>query len=108
MVICSLFVALSDFLFKSGAKQFESTMPWQIVRNPFVLLGASLTVCSFALNVTAYRFGDIAVLSPLLQLTLVWSMLGAIFLFKEKVNLKIILGASLILSGAVFLSLSPG
>jgi uncharacterized membrane protein len=102
----SIVVSVSSVCFKLGATQTSITQPLTLIKNRWVILGVAFTPLTLILNVAAYRFGDVSALHPLLQLSLVWNVALAIVIFKEKINQKTLLGTALILSGAVFITLS--
>ncbi|MCB0197411.1 MAG: hypothetical protein KDJ65_36020 [Anaerolineae bacterium] len=107
IVVNSLLVSVSSVFFKLGAQQVSLKYPISMITNTWVLLGIALTPGTLILNVSAYRFGDVSALHPLLQLSLVWNMGLAIIIFKETVRAKTLLGTILILSGAIFITFGP-
>ena len=106
VVINSVLVSISSVCFKLAADQVDLKRPIVALTNKWIVIGLLMTPLILYLNVVAYRFGDISVLHPLLQLSLVWNAFLAIIVFKEKLTSRTIVGTILVLTGAVLITMS--
>jgi bacterial/archaeal transporter family protein len=71
------------------------------------LIGAGLATCLSSLfQFSALKSGNATIVAPLVQLSLVFSILFAILFLKEPINWKIIVGAVLMVAGAILISVS--
>lgn len=77
----------------------------QMIGNVNLYVGGGLYLGSAILNIWILRYLDYSVVLPLTSLTYVWTMVLSYFVLKEKITRKKILGVSLILIGAVLVSL---
>jgi drug/metabolite transporter (DMT)-like permease len=80
----------------------EWRMPSEV---EFVYLGGAAVMVSLgnALMVTAYRNADIAILSPLRYLVVVWAAGTGIFIFGERPGLAAIIGTILVVGSGLFM-----
>ncbi|MFM8608197.1 MAG: DMT family transporter [Hyphomicrobiales bacterium] len=71
----------------------------------FAFLGGAAVMVSLgnALMVTAYRNADIAILSPLRYLVVVWAAATGIFIFGERPGLAAIIGTILVVGSGLFM-----
>lgn len=71
------------------------------------LIGAGLATCLSSLfQFSALKSGNASVVAPLVHLSLVFSIFFAILFLKEPINWKIIVGAVLMVGGAILISVS--
>ena len=72
------------------------------------LLGAAVaTTASYAFYFSALSTGDSARVQPLDRLSLVFAVILAALLLKEKVSVPVVVGAVLMAAGAVVVALAP-
>jgi len=70
------------------------------------LIGAGIATCLSSLfQFSALKLGNASVVAPLVQLSMVFSIIFAIVFLKEALNWKIVLGAGLMISGAILISM---
>lgn len=72
----------------------------------FLLVAGLATAMSSLFTFRALKGGDAALVSSLERLSLVFSVVLAVIFLKEELNWKVIVGAVLMLGGAVLISLS--
>ncbi|MEM7030889.1 MAG: DMT family transporter [Chloroflexota bacterium] len=106
ILLNSLMVSLSAFFFKNASTEVTIRSPISMLKNGWIWIDICLAPLKLLLNVTAYQYGDISLLYPLLQLSLVWNAIMAVVIFKETISSQTLFGTMLIFSGAVFVSLS--
>lgn len=104
MLTCSVLVSIAATLFKLATDRHGSG--WALLRSWQFWMGFGCYFVSFALNAIAFRYGDITELLPLLELSLVWNLIPAIFLLGERPTRRLLLGTLLVLIGSVLLASS--
>lgn len=72
----------------------------------FLVLAGVLTCLSSLFSFQALKLGDASRASPLDKVSLVFSIILAVIFLKEKVNWQVIVGALLMLAGALFIAFS--
>jgi len=101
VTISSLFsVIISPLIFIFF--EIQTPLVWQI---PVMISSGMLTVLSVFLYLTALKGESIFSVAPALQLTPVFSYFIGLFLFQEVVSFLNLIGCSLIIIGALFLTL---
>lgn len=71
------------------------------------LIGAGIATCLSSLfQFSALKAGNASVVAPMVQLSLVFSILFAFLFLKEPLNWKIVAGAALMVGGAILISVS--
>ncbi|MBA4166948.1 MAG: EamA family transporter [Chitinophagaceae bacterium] len=71
------------------------------------LIGAGVATCLSSLfQFSALKTGQATVVAPLVQLSLFFSIFFAIIFLKETLNWKIVVGAALMVGGAILISVS--
>ncbi len=103
MVACSILVALGAALLKRGADAVDLARPGSLA-NAFVVGGVLVYLASFALNVVAFRSGDLVALTPIIELSLVWNLAVSVLAFREKVTRRTIAGTLLVLAGTIVMA----
>lgn len=95
----TIFAAFGGVILGTGE---EWRMPTEV---EYLYLGGAAVLVSLgnALMVTAYRNADIAILSPLRYLVVVWAAGTGIFIFGERPGLAAIIGTILVVGSGLFM-----
>jgi transporter family protein len=72
----------------------------------FLIIAGIITCISSLLSFQALKLGDASRASPLDKVSLVFSIILAVVFLKEKINWQVIVGAVLMLAGALFIAFS--
>ena len=97
MIISSICTCSGQLFWKLAASSNYSLL--------YYAFGFTLYGCGALLMITAFKFGELSVLHPMLSIGYILSLfLGSIFL-KEIITLKSIIGVSCIFIGMIFLSM---
>ena len=72
----------------------------------YLIAAGILTTLSSLFTFRALKLGDASVVNPLERISLVFAILGAALFLKEKITWQIIIGAALMVAGAVVIALS--
>ena len=102
--MASILTALSSTVFRLAAHQVSLSQPLSYLVNKFILIGLAISLFTFVLNITAYRYGDLSVLQPLFRVTIIWKLLIARFYFGEVITRKTVFSIGLILGSALLLT----
>lgn len=70
----------------------------------YLVLAGVLTGVSSLLSFQALKLGDASRVSPIERTSLVFAILLAVFFLKERVNWQVLLGAALMVGGAVMIA----
>ncbi|MEO6548700.1 MAG: EamA family transporter [Ferruginibacter sp.] len=72
----------------------------------FLAIAGVLTALSSLLSFRALKLGDASVVSPIERLSLVFAIVFAAFFLKERVSWQIVIGAVLMIAGAVLIAVA--
>ncbi len=101
LIMTMLGSAASLFLKKaSGSERIVS-----LLKNVNLYIGGLLYFISAILNIWILRYLNYSVVLPLTSLTYIWTLLLSCVILKEKITRKKIIGVTMILIGAVCVSL---
>lgn len=103
VAISSVLIAFRVTCYRLSTQQLSWSQPFKLLVDRFFLAGVCLSVVTFLLNITAYRYGDLSVLQPLLRLTIIWQALIAKFYFKEVLTAKATVSIALIFGGSLLI-----
>lgn len=99
IVIFSTMVgALGAFIIKKS-RGFHLNIK-KLLKDNILIMGISLYALSPILNITAFRWGELTVLYPLITITYIWSSILAVKYLGEKMNIYKLSGIPLIIGGA--------
>jgi len=95
----SLFGALGQYLYKSGADATGGTLA-SYLANPRLLAGAACYVAVMVLFVAAFkRGGELTVLYPIYATTFVWAAIIALYACDTPIRAVNVLGMALLIGG---------
>jgi bacterial/archaeal transporter family protein len=72
----------------------------------YLVVGGVLTTASSLFTFQALKLGDASQVNPLERLSMVFAILFAVLFLKEKINWQVIVGALLMIGGAVLIALA--
>ncbi len=72
----------------------------------YLLIAGVVTTLSSLLSFKALKLGDAAMVSPIERLSLVFAILFAVFFLKEKISWQVVVGAVLMVAGALVIAVS--
>ena len=99
MVLCTVFTSAAQVLYKIGA----SMLP-EIFTNLHLIAGLALYGIGALLLVTAFRFGEVTLLYPIIATSYIWVSILSFFLFSENIGIFRWVGISLIIFGIILIS----
>lgn len=99
MLSSSVFTCMGQLCWKLAVVRPEKVL--------FYAVGLGLYGVGAVVMIVAFRFGEMSILHPMLSFGYVLSLLLGIFVLKETVTIKSVVGVVLILIGMVFLSRTP-
>jgi len=102
MIICTLFAALGQFLYKLGS----NLLVWDFIKlitNYYLISGIIIYMLAAIFMVLGFKYGELSVLYPIIGLTYVWILLISIYLLGETISIFRIVGIGFILGGVIFL-----
>lgn len=100
MVLCSMLNSVGQFFFRASVGRDEKA-DGTILGSPKFWGGIGVYVFATLLNVYAFRFGELTILYPLTNLSLVWNLMFAQRLFGDKIGSRRILATAMIFVGCV-------
>lgn len=102
LIIMTMLGSVASLFLKkaSGADGLQS-----LIKNVNLYIGGFLYLASAVLNIWILRFLDYSVILPLTSLTYIWTMILSYMILKEKITRKKRVGITLILIGAICVSL---
>ncbi|MFO1463489.1 MAG: hypothetical protein U1F66_06900 [bacterium] len=103
MVVCSTLNSAGQFLFKSCVPAGPGRLGGGVLSDRRFWGGIGIYVVGTFLGVYAFRFGDLILLYPLANLSLVWNLLLARKFFGERVDAQRVTATVLILVGCAVL-----
>ncbi len=89
---------------KKGSSRFSLKRPWRILTNPQLLLGLFLYAASAVFYLNALRGGEVSLVYPLVSVSYIWVLLLSVWLLKEKLTARKMLGVLIIIAGIVLLT----
>lgn len=98
-----LFFAWGIVLYKGLGKQIHSISKFSLI---FLILSGVATGLSWLFYFKALQMGDASKVAPIDKLSLVFTIILAAIILKEKISLLIIVGAILMSAGAIIISLA--
>ncbi|MBR9702921.1 EamA family transporter [Candidatus Woesearchaeota archaeon] len=102
MVLCTLFLACSQFLMKIASKTMALSFEG-IFLNWAFLAGLVMAGFGAVIMTLAFKHGDLSSLFPLISLSFIWTLLIAALVFGESIHLFAYIGVALIIVGVVVL-----
>ncbi len=76
-----------------------------LLTNLNLYIGGMLYFISALLNIYILRQLDYSIVLPLTSITYIWTMILSYLILKEKITIKKLVGVSLIIVGAIFVSI---
>jgi transporter family protein len=101
--IVILFFAWGIVLYKGLGKQISSISKFSLI---FLILSGVATGLSWIFYFKALQLGEASKVAPIDKLSLVFTIILAAIILKEKINLAVVLGALLMSAGAIIISLA--
>jgi len=102
-IIGATIVAFAALFMKIGSR-FRFYRDLRLVTKNYILIfGLFLYAVSSILSIIAYRGGDLSLLLPINSLSYVGSMILAVWVLKEKMNVWKYLGMTLIILGVIII-----
>lgn len=97
--------ALGAFASLFLKKASENLNLKSLLLNYNLYLGGALYLVAAIVNIYVLKFLDYSLVLPLTSLTYIWTMLISYFILKENIGFKKIIGVSLIVIGAIIISI---
>ena len=72
----------------------------------FLIIAGIITACSSFLSFSALKLGNASQVAPLQQMSFVFAIIFAVFFLREKISLQMILGAVLMIGGAILIAMA--
>lgn len=94
MLASSIFVCIGQLCWKLGTKQIPLVL---------TMLGFGLYAMGALIMLYAYRFGKMSALQPMLSMNYVFSTLLGVIVLGEVIQIQMLLGIVVIISGVVLL-----
>lgn len=98
-----LFFAWGIVLYKGLGKQIYTISRYSMV---FLVLSGVATGLSWLFYFKALQLGEATKVAPIDRLSLVFTIILAAIILKEKINLEIVIGAIMMTAGAIMISLA--
>lgn len=98
-----LFFAWGIVLYKGLGKQIYTISRYSMV---FLVLSGIATGLSWLFYFKALQLGEATKVAPIDRLSLVFTIILAAIILKEKINLEIVIGAIMMTAGAIMISLA--
>ena len=105
MVLCTIFTASAQLLYKSGVHKLEFSLV-SIISNWNIILGIVMYGLGAICLIVALRGGQLTVLYPIAASSYVWVALGSGYFFGEIVNKFRWIGIIFIMIGIVMIALN--
>ncbi len=102
VVICTLFAAAGQMLYKLGS-YFLAWDFIKIITNYYIISGIIVYVTGFILLIIALKYGELSVLYPIIGLSYVWVAIISVYVLGELMNVWKIVGIGFILAGVTFM-----
>ena len=102
MVVCTLFLATSQFLMKTASERFSLSIEGILLNWPF-LAGLVIAGLAAVIMTVAFKHGDMSLLFPIIALSFVWTTFIAAVVFGEHIGTFVYVGIWLIIMGVIVL-----
>ncbi|QQG38482.1 MAG: EamA family transporter [Candidatus Woesearchaeota archaeon] len=107
MLATAILIALAAVFIKIGMYNVTYSLS-SLIKNKNLWFGSFLLVLVAIGTIIAYKGGNLSVLYPIGATSYVWSVLFGHIFFKEKLNVRKILGVLIIVLGVTLISVGAG
>ena len=105
MVLCTIFTSIGQISWKFGINKINLDALMTIFNVPFIL-GFVLYGVGFLLMLSAFKYGELTVLFPIIATSYVWVSLLSSWLFPDTMNVWKWMGVTLIVFSVSLLGLA--
>ncbi len=94
MVVCTLFTSVAQIFYKFGALRLP-----EIITNYHILIGLVLYGIGALILVTAFKFGEVTLLYPIIATSYIWVSILSWIVFSETIGIFKSIGIAFIIIG---------
>jgi drug/metabolite transporter (DMT)-like permease len=100
MVACTLFTSIAQVFYKIGALRLP-----EIITNYHILIGLILYGIGALILVTAFKFGEVTLLYPIIATSYIWVSILSWIVFSETIRVFKWFGIAFIIAGITVIAL---
>lgn len=104
VLLTTILTSSAQFLYKFGIDRLQFNLI-SIITNWNILLGLLLYAFGAVIMITAFKYGEVSALYPIIATSYIWVSIGSSILFNESMNIWKWLGVLIICIGVIFISL---
>ena len=102
MVFCTVLTSFAQVFYKKGASLLSFNL-MSLITNYNILIGLILYAFGAVIMITAFKYGEVTVLYPIITLSYIWVSLLSVHFFNEIMNSYKWAGVIVIVIGIIFI-----